>query len=96
MKVEVSEEMNVFREGIHLVINSWWEIQSFIEKKRGGPNSSHKVDQLCHGIFSWFTESKEEPPSLASTKFTLPHRMVRYVGIIFSFDDSVDRVCELL
>lgn len=96
MKVEVYEEMKVFKEGIQLVINSWWEIQSFIKKERGGIHSSRKVDELCHSIFSWFIESKEESLRLASAKITLPQRMFRFVGIIGSLDDSVKRLCELL
>lgn len=88
--------MKVFMEGIHLVINFWWEIQSFLKKERGGIHSKRKVDELCHSIFSWFIESKKEPLSLASAKITLPQRMFRFVGIIGSLDDSVNRVCELL
>jgi len=48
-EVMEGESMKVFRDGINMVINFWWEIRK-----------SAKLDSrsLCDSLFFWFTQSK--------------------------------------
>jgi hypothetical protein len=48
-KMMEGESMKVFRDGINVVINFWWEIRK-----------STKLDSrsLCDSLFFWFTQSK--------------------------------------
>jgi hypothetical protein len=53
--------MKVFREGISLVINFWWQIRRFVKHKRA---DYRELDQLRHCLFDWFIQSKGEIKSI--------------------------------
>lgn len=52
------EPMEVFKEGIWLVLNSWWEIRCFDKREiEIGGNPDPKVVQLRYYLFHWFIQS---------------------------------------
>lgn len=84
--------MEVFREGICLVINYWWEIRCFVGRDlRGGL----KLDQLRHSLFHWFIQSNQiVTPSSATTK--LKELISFYAVDLIYLDNSLQEVSEQL
>jgi pre-rRNA-processing protein TSR2 len=50
--------MEVFQEGIVLVLSRWSALRTAVENEWGGRNSHIKAQQFAADIFSWFTQSK--------------------------------------
>jgi pre-rRNA-processing protein TSR2 len=50
--------MEVFQEGIALVLSRWSALRTAVENQWGGPYSHVKAQQFPADIFSWFTQSK--------------------------------------
>jgi pre-rRNA-processing protein TSR2 len=48
--------MEVFQEGIGLVLSRWSALRTAVENEWGGPHSHGKAQQLAADIFSWFTQ----------------------------------------
>ncbi|GAU26273.1 hypothetical protein TSUD_224640 [Trifolium subterraneum] len=51
--------MEVFQEGIGLVLSRWSALRTAVENEWGGRNSHIKAQQFAADIFSWFTQSKD-------------------------------------
>ncbi|GAU32514.1 hypothetical protein TSUD_317200 [Trifolium subterraneum] len=51
--------MEVFQEGISLVLSRWSALRTAVENEWGGRNSHIKAQQFAADIFSWFTQSKD-------------------------------------
>jgi len=75
--------MEVFREGICLVINYWWEIRCFVGREFG-----HNLDQLRDSLFHWFIQSNQiVTPSSATTKLK---ELISFYGVdIIYLDNSL-------
>jgi hypothetical protein len=56
--------MKVFREGISLVINFWWQIRRLRVEYR-------ELDQLRRCLFDWFIQHKGEIKSIHNIFFIL-------------------------
>lgn len=54
-----AESLNLFSEGISLVLSRWTALQMAIENQWGGRDSREKSHDLASSILSWFTQSKE-------------------------------------
>ncbi|KAK2380324.1 pre-rRNA-processing protein TSR2 protein [Trifolium repens] len=52
--------MEVFQEGIGLVLSRWSALRTAVENEWGGPQSHSKAQQLAADIFSWFTQSNDQ------------------------------------
>jgi pre-rRNA-processing protein TSR2 len=50
--------MEVFQEGIGLVLSRWSVLRTAVENEWGGWNSLIKAQQFAADIFSWFTQSR--------------------------------------
>ncbi|KAL6524994.1 SNW domain-containing protein 1 [Orobanche minor] len=88
--------MNVFRQGICLVIYIWWEIRCFIET---GLDDDHKprpkIEQLCLRLFEWFLRSKV-PPSVPSATMKLKE-LISFLEVdLIYLDNSLEEVSEQL
>ncbi|KAL6515453.1 SNW domain-containing protein 1 [Orobanche hederae] len=82
--------MKVFREGICLVINFWWEIRCFVERGLGGdPDPQPKVHQLCRRLFEWFLQSKVTP-SVPSATMKLKELISYFEIDLIYFDNSLE------
>ncbi|KAK2426850.1 pre-rRNA-processing protein TSR2 protein [Trifolium repens] len=51
--------MEVFQEGIVLVLSRWSALRTAVENEWGGRNSHIKAQQFAADIFSWFTQSRD-------------------------------------
>ncbi|WJX61050.1 hypothetical protein P8452_46185 [Trifolium repens] len=51
--------MEVFQEGIGLVLSRWSALRTAVENEWGGRNSHIKAQQFAADIFSWFTQSRD-------------------------------------
>ncbi|WJX36236.1 SNW domain-containing protein 1 [Trifolium repens] len=80
--------MKVFREGISLVINFWWQIRRLRVEYR-------ELDQLRRCLFDWFIQHKV-PPSVHSAKMKLKHLLYLYGIDIIYLDNSLEEVSEQL
>ncbi|MCH93636.1 pre-mRNA-splicing factor prp45, partial [Trifolium medium] len=82
--------MKVFREGISLVINFWWQIRRFVKQER-----YRDLDQIRRCLFDWFIQSKI-PPSVPSATMKLEHLLHLYGIDIIYLDNSLQEVSEQL
>jgi hypothetical protein len=83
--------MKVFREGICLVMNFWWEIRCFVGRELGG-NPQLKLNKLRHSLFRWFIESKA-PPSVPSATMKLKELISLLEVDLIYIDNSLEEVC---
>ncbi|WJX55658.1 hypothetical protein P8452_41402 [Trifolium repens] len=51
--------MEVFQEGIGLVLSRWSALRTAVENEWGGWNSLIKAQQFAADIFSWSTQSRD-------------------------------------
>ncbi|WJX34831.1 hypothetical protein P8452_22904 [Trifolium repens] len=51
--------MEIFQEGIGLVLSRWSALRTAVENEWGGRNSHIKAQQFAADIFSWFTQSRD-------------------------------------
>ncbi|KAK2446748.1 pre-rRNA-processing protein TSR2 [Trifolium repens] len=84
--------MKVFRDGISLVINSWWQIRRLVRQNHV---DYRQLDQLRRSLFDWFIQLKV-PPSVHSAKMKLKHLLYLYGIDIIYLDNSLEEVSEQL
>ncbi|XP_058777807.1 uncharacterized protein LOC131652049 [Vicia villosa] len=58
-KVLQGQSVQVFNEGIGLILSRWSALRTAVENEWGGRDSHLKAQQFAADLLSWFTQSKE-------------------------------------
>lgn len=76
------QSLNLFGEGISLVLSRWSVLQMAIENQWAGRDSLQKYNDLASSILSWFTQSRGQGQVFFF--FLPPNETKREVFIFFS------------
>ncbi|CAI8588626.1 unnamed protein product [Vicia faba] len=92
-KVLQGQSVQVFTEGIGLILNRWSALRTAVENEWGGRDSHLKAQQFATDLLSWFTQSKE-PLYIDDLETLLDEGMLSFNLEIQ--DGSVEEVAEEL
>lgn len=84
------KSMEVFREGICLVINSWWPIRAYVKFGGGGPQPELRLYRFCDRLFSCFIQSKDQLLCIPLVKIALKDLLTSFAG--HPLDNSTEEV----
>ncbi|CAK8539968.1 unnamed protein product [Lathyrus sativus] len=92
-RVLQGQSVQVFNEGIGLVLSRWSALRTAVENEWGGRDSHLKAQQFAADLLSWFTQSKE-PLYIDDLETLLDEGMLSFNLEIQ--DGSVEEVAEEL
>lgn len=78
-KVLQGQSVQVFNEGIGLILSRWSALRTAVENEWGGRDSHLKAQQFAADLLSWFTQSKGSNTNCLIRFFFLPNLNLNFI-----------------